>query len=291
MDDLLEAVRQKAADEGYTVYGELGREHDADVWYLARERASGKLVAMRLHTEQVGPGGHKDYALEVANELNGSVSVGLAECPSCHTPVRRWGRFCTRCGANLADSGQALSPGERQDLLERVRKEAADLYEILGEMPWSGGGAVFFALERATGRLVRLRIKSEGGADVLGETRALMPLVERVNAGYLTSIQPAVPPEPPSVLRAAAPPSPTPFPRAVPAVPPVSGPQVGLPSPPVIPPPAVAIPAPPPKPPRQAPKAPPKSRIDWGAPFSTRERLLLGVIVVLALVLAGLVLS
>lgn len=292
MDQLLSAVRQAAGD-GYTVYGELGREHDADVWYLARDLAAGSLVAMRLYTEQIGPSGRREYALEVARELNASVSVGMSDCPACGTPMRRWGRFCTRCGASLADGDQSDVPAERERQLAHIREEAGDVYDVLGEMPWSGGGAVFFALERSSGRLVRLRVTS---GDRLAETKALMPFSARVTAGYMTSMMPGLPPPPTGPLFAAASPpeTPPPVPRITGAVPP----PAAVPGRSAAAPPALSIPVPPPHaraparttPADAIPAVPVPDRAVvagatvWAAPLSAREWLLLAVIAVLVLV-------
>jgi hypothetical protein len=301
MDELFAAVQQ-AAGAGYQVYGELGREHQDDIWYLARDTETSRLVAMRLYAEKVAADGHREYGLEVARELSSAVSIGMGECPKCAMPVRRWGRFCTRCGANLADSGPDSSPGDREALLALVRREAGDLYEILGEMPWSGGGQVFFALEKTSGRLVRLRLKNEGGQNRVQETMALMQLGDRLQAGYLTEVR-SEPPQPP------LPPPPPPLPKPSEPAQPIestfqsTGP-VSVPQPDVLPPRRVidAEPQSPhfvePEPwpglviepePRShrgpsAPKTAKAGGTDWQAPLSAREWLLVVVIVGLMLI-------
>jgi hypothetical protein len=187
VDELLRTVRE-AASEYYHVYGELGRESDDEVWYLAKDRSSAKLVALRLRRAGTGPDGKPDYDLSVARELDASVAVGAGDCPACHKQIRRWARFCTNCGVDLAAEGQnPSSPGERAVLLEEVRAAAQGVYEVLGEMPWGGGGGVvYFAIEKATQRLMRLRLKQDTGGFELGETRVLMPLGERLAASYVT---------------------------------------------------------------------------------------------------------
>jgi hypothetical protein len=198
-DELLEQVRQSA--EGFTVYGELGRNSDADIWYLARDQSTETLVALRLELQGQDAAGQPEYSLEVAKELGGQVAMGLGDCPNCKAPLRSYARFCGKCGADLV-RGEELptSPAEQAALLEQVRLAAADYYEVLGQMPWLGGaGVVYFALERESGRLVRLRLRRDQQDYSLGETQALMPL-SRVEAGYATTAMRALepPPSPPS---------------------------------------------------------------------------------------------
>lgn len=188
MDELLQTVRDAAAGE-FEVYGELGREGPDSIWYLARGVTERNLVALRLHLVRSSPGAKPEYDLEVAQELNAAVAVGLGDCPKCKTPIRRWMRFCTQCGADLGLGGQVpTSPTDRAVMLEMVQAAAASEYEVLGEMPWTGGGIVYFALEKKGGRLVRLRLKASDGGYELGLTRALLPLTERISAAYVTSV-------------------------------------------------------------------------------------------------------
>ena len=188
MDELLQTVRDAAAGE-FEVYGELGREGPDSIWYLARGVADQKLVALRLHLVPSAVGAKPEYDLEVAQELNAAVAVGLGDCPKCKTPIRRWMRFCTQCGADLGLGGQLPTTAtDRAVMLEVVRTAAASEYDVLGEMPWTGGGIVYFALEKSGGRLVRLRLKASDGGYELGLTRALLPLAERISAAYVTSV-------------------------------------------------------------------------------------------------------
>lgn len=187
MDELLRTV-QEAASEFYHVYGELGRESADDVWYLGKDRSTARLVALRLRRVGVGPDGKPDYDLSAAQELDGSVSVGAGDCVACRKPLRRWARYCTHCGADLAVKGEnPSSPGARAALLAEVRAAAQGVYDVLGEMPWGGGGGmVYFAVEKATQRLVRLRLRPDDEGFQLGETRVMMPLGDRLAASYVT---------------------------------------------------------------------------------------------------------
>lgn len=191
---LLRQVRATA--EGFEVFGELGRNGDADVWYLGREEGATTLVALRLWRRGGDSGGPPVYSLEVARELDDSVARGAGACPACGAGVRAWARFCGKCGTDLAGLAAApADPAERRALLAQVREAAGGAYEVLGEMPWGGGvGIVYFALEKATGLLVQLRLRPEGEGMALGETHVTVPL-DRLQAGYVT--QTALPPLPP----------------------------------------------------------------------------------------------
>jgi len=198
-DDLLRQVRDTA--EGFDVFGELGRRSDADIWYLSRDRASGALVALRLRQEGLDSRGRPEYSLEIANELDKEVPLGEGECPGCRAPLRSFARFCGKCGADLTTlSRMPATKEERTALLEQVREASAEFYDVVGEMPWGGGaGLVYFALERSTGRLVRLRLRVEGSDFSLGETQTMVALKTRVLAAYTSDVgAPAVPPPEPA---------------------------------------------------------------------------------------------
>ncbi|MDX2057797.1 MAG: hypothetical protein SFV24_08325 [Gemmatimonadales bacterium] len=194
MDPFLSIVRE-VASEYYHVYGELGREGEEDFWYLGRDLSSQKLVALRLRRTGVGADGDPDYDLEVAEQLDASVGGGFGDCRSCGKSLRRWVRFCTHCGADVAAGGQVPSSDDSAAaLFEQVRAAAQGAYEVLGEMPWGdGGGQVYFAIELDTRRLVRLRLRSDDtGGGELAETALAMPLPKRLSAAYVTG---RLPPE------------------------------------------------------------------------------------------------
>lgn len=197
-DPLLEQVRETA--EGFEVFGELGRHSDADIWYLAREEGTEVLVALRLSRKEARPDAPApEYNLEVARELSGQVALGLGDCPRCGAALRAWARFCGKCGADV--SGAAAMPADpeaRADLLEQVREAAGEVYRVLGEMPWAGGGGlVYFALEKESGRLVRLRLQASTEGMALAETRMVVPL-DRLAADYVSEVTlPPVPAPPP----------------------------------------------------------------------------------------------
>jgi TPR repeat protein len=215
-DDLLRAVKEAAAAE-YEILGEMGRGERGSVVYLARERASQKLVALKLRPD----GG--EYELSVVRELDASVPAMGNKCPSCKADLVGWGRFCSHCGKDL--SGTRSGEASREELLKAVQGAAEGEYEVLGEMERSeGGGVVYFARELKSGRLVALRLTREQESDgsesyALGVTQVIKPLVASLGATYAspTSVMQAATAPPP---RAAAPSPRSPQPSAKSPTPP-----------------------------------------------------------------------
>jgi TPR repeat protein len=209
-DDLLRAVKEAAAAE-YDILGEMGRGERGSVVYLSRERASQKLVALKLRPD----GG--EYELSVLRELDASVPAMGNKCPSCKVDLVGWGRFCSHCGKDL--SGTRSGEASREELLKAVQGAAEGEYEVLGEMQRSeGGGVVYFARELKSGRLVALRLTREQESDgsesyALGVTQVIKPLVASLGATYAspTSVMQAASAPP---ARAAAPSTRSPQPAA-----------------------------------------------------------------------------
>jgi TPR repeat protein len=215
-DELLRAVREAAAAE-YDILGEMGRGERGRVVYLARERASDKLVALKLR-----PDGD-EYELSILRELDASVPALRNECPSCKTDLVGWGRFCSQCGKDLSDMRPVDASHDEQ--LRALQAVAEGEYDVLGEMQRSdGGGAVYFARELSSARLVALQLvrepESNGTASyALQVTQLMKPLVASLGATYTTPTSTmqagSVPP-----TRAAAPSPRSPQPTARSATPP-----------------------------------------------------------------------
>lgn len=212
-DDLLRAVKEAAAAE-YEILGEMGRGERGSVVYLSRERASQKLVALKLRPD----GG--EYELSVLRELDASVPAMGNKCPTCKADLVGWGRFCSQCGKDL--SGTRSGEASREELLKAVQGAAEGEYEVLGEMQRSeGGGVVYFARELKSGRLVALRLTREQESDgsesyALGVTQVIKPLVASLGATYAspTSVMQAAN-APPARTAAPSPRSPQPTARSV----------------------------------------------------------------------------
>jgi TPR repeat protein len=180
-DDLLRAVKEAAAAE-FEILGEMGRGERRSVVYLSRERASQKLVALKLRPE----GG--EYELSVLRELDASVPGMSNTCPACHKDIVGWGRFCSHCGRDLSSTRESASSPEQQ--LQAVKRAAEGEYDVLGEMHHAeGGDVVYFARELGSGRLVALRLIREEHGDgtesfALDVTQVIKPLVASLGATY-----------------------------------------------------------------------------------------------------------
>jgi hypothetical protein len=174
-DDLLQAVREASAGE-FEVFGEISRGEDGSVVYLARDLVETRLVVLRLTSS-----GAEDFYLEVVRELDSSVAAPEGLCVSCQSPLREWGRYCTRCGADLWGDPSFSGEWSRQELLQAVKEMAAGQFEILGEIPRAeGGGFVYFGRDVSTGKVAALRLLKED-ADVfsLGQTGLLRRVATR----------------------------------------------------------------------------------------------------------------
>jgi Sel1 repeat/PEGA domain len=191
-DEVLRAVREAAAAE-YDILGEMGRGERGSVLYLARERVSDKLVALKLRPD----GGA--YELSVLRELDTSVPALRNQCPSCKADLVSRGRFCSECGNDLTDARPM--DDSRDEQLRALRNAAKGEYDVLGEMQRSeGGGAVYFARELSSARLVALQLVREPESDgsesyALHVTQLMKPLVASLGATYTT---------PSSTMRAAS---------------------------------------------------------------------------------------
>jgi len=223
---VLEAVQEAVRGE-YEVLGELGRNSAGVVVYLARQLRVAALVALRARPAEGSPSASGEMWLDVLRQLDASTPGPGETCLSCNQAVGSWDRYCGNCGADLtgAAAGGDTSPDQ---LLQAVREAAGERYEVIGEMDRSdGGGNVYFARERSSGKLTALRLRRESSAAhgspqySLGRTTVLKSVAESLgvsHGGPPPRPAPPVKPQAPVVPAAAAvavPPSPpvTPAPQ------------------------------------------------------------------------------
>jgi hypothetical protein len=149
--DPLAAVRREAAAE-FEVFGEIGTVGSSQ-FYLARERASSDLVALRLVPATVG------YALNVHRRLEKSVAGSTAICAGCGSAIASTANRCTQCGRIMSRGSR--TPQERERERERLRTltdATAGAYEFLGEMESSAANSVvYFAKRTSDGAIVAVR--------------------------------------------------------------------------------------------------------------------------------------
>lgn len=164
MPDPISTALIEAVSGDYEVFGELGRRDDGVIVFLARTIVARTLVALVLTPGTAGT--EEEYSLDVLDKLDARVPESPQECSQCHSMLRPWARFCVRCGhdaSGLSASG-SLGPDELRSLAERA---AGDRYELLGELPRSGGGgAVYFGRNRQTGKVAALRLELGGNERV-----------------------------------------------------------------------------------------------------------------------------
>jgi hypothetical protein len=95
---LLAEVREAA--DGFQVFAELGRRSNDDVWFLGRDQATARLVALRLR-ETTDADGTLSRSLEVAHELTEAIPMAGGLCPKCRRKLHDFARFCGKCGVDL----------------------------------------------------------------------------------------------------------------------------------------------------------------------------------------------
>jgi hypothetical protein len=180
-DEVLAAVRELASGD-FEVFGEITRNADGAIAYLARDLTAKRLVMLRLAQSRTVPG---EYLLEVAKDLDASVPPPKDGCPRCGKPLRSWGRFCTNCGLDVWTAPPDAHGRSSEEMLSAVKQAVGERFEILGEMSRAqGGGAVYFARNRATGKIEALRLRPEQGQEYsIGLTNILQRAVDAPSQG------------------------------------------------------------------------------------------------------------
>lgn len=144
----------------FTVLGPLGRDLEGTFAFLACDLSANRLVVLKVARESVesdAPG-----ALNIISQLDASVPPPAGACPVCQTPIAGWDPACSECGADLAGSDAPGNQGLSPDQLLSVVREAAQGYEVLGQMRRAAGGTpVYFARELQAGSIVALRLDAE----------------------------------------------------------------------------------------------------------------------------------
>ena len=173
-EERLAALRGAMAN-GYMLVAVLGQKPGSGGAYLAREDASGELVAAVIDAGRKEP---RNFSFSVLRELDESLPGPTSACPGCGRVINGWTRFCT-CGHDL--SGIAPdSDVERTELEERVRQATAGEYEILGSIAYGGGGgSAYFGQQRDTGAIVAIRVHNDGEFED-GGTRLSLSLTDQL---------------------------------------------------------------------------------------------------------------
>jgi serine/threonine protein kinase len=173
-EERLAALRGAVAN-GYALVAILGQKPGSGAAYLAREDATGDLVAAIIDGRNVEPG---KFSFSVVRELDVSLPGPSSVCPNCGRGIDGWIRLCT-CGQDL--SGVAPeSDADREELEERVRQATAGEYEILGSIAYvTGGGSAYFGQQQDTGDIVAIRVHNDGEFED-GGTRLSLSLTDQL---------------------------------------------------------------------------------------------------------------
>lgn len=159
---VLRAV-QEAVNGEYEVLGELGQNDGGVTVDLARQLRVGVLVALRARPAEGPAGASGEMWLDVLRQLDATTPGPREACVSCGQSVSSWDRFCGHCGTDLTGA-QAGDGTSADQLLQAVRDAAGVRYEVLGQMDRAdGGGNVYFARERGSGKLTALRLRRDAG--------------------------------------------------------------------------------------------------------------------------------
>ena len=160
--DQLRALEQAVGDR-LTVLALMGTDlHEHSEWgsvaFLARENATGALVIAALN-ERIGMSAGYDVTLW--RSLEESLPGPISWCPQCGTEVEGWTRYCS-CGTDLSGIAPSTEK-ERQSLVEQVRQSVAGEFELIGTLPYAGGGGPAYFARRAEGNVVvALRMHADG---------------------------------------------------------------------------------------------------------------------------------
>ena len=160
------AALRQAVGSTFSVIALLGRDLDeqsewGSVAFLAREEATGSLVVAALN-ERLGAG--PGYDVTLWRSLEESIPGPTSWCTQCGTEVQGWTRYCS-CGADLSGIAPGTD-GARLELLEQVRQSVAGEFELLGSLPYAGGGGPAYFARRTEGHaVVALRMHADGTFD------------------------------------------------------------------------------------------------------------------------------
>ena len=160
------AALREAVGTTLTMVALLGSDFNersewGSVAFLAREEATGALVIAALN-ERLGMSA--GYDVTIWRALEESLPGPTSWCSQCGGEVQGWTRYCS-CGADLS----GIAPGTehaKRELYEQVRQSVAGEFELLGSLPYAGGGGPAYFARRTEGRaVVALRMHADGTFD------------------------------------------------------------------------------------------------------------------------------
>jgi serine/threonine-protein kinase len=175
----------------YDILGGLGSADDGASAYLARDRTTQELVALRVQAPASSGG---EPGVTVARTLSSSIPADGRSCLICKVRIGDWRRFCVSCGADLSGVEPDVKDPHTRQLLERVLMASRERLEFLGQVHRSeGGGAVYFGAERGTGRILALDLRRSEQPAGQGDAYSLdvSAILQRHEAAKSTDATPA----------------------------------------------------------------------------------------------------
>lgn len=178
-ESLLAAVRETLT-RSHVILGDIGRDSMGRWALLVRTYDDGQLeIALLKNGTEAGTN-----ELTLHRRLDATIPATDILCPFCDRMLRVWGRHCTRCGRDLSGPVAESLGLTEQELRDLIRDSAGETYEFLGSIQHSDdGGAVYFARETASRRIVALPVEtsSEGTGEQpssVGISGHLLPIRE-----------------------------------------------------------------------------------------------------------------
>lgn len=166
-EDAVWGALARALAGEYEIVARLGLGSGGAPVYLARELITDTLVALRLPRLE-SESSAREFGLEVVRQIDGSLPGIETKCSHCGAALRKWSRFCGRCGNDISGVAPSVEGQSRDTLRQLAREAAAGKYDVIGEMARAeGGGLVYFGRELSSGEVVGLQLEPGPNATLL----------------------------------------------------------------------------------------------------------------------------
>ena len=183
-DDLAWRAILEATQGTHEVLGELARDADGAVAFVARPIENGDYLILNL--EQVsGPGTTRRYSLFHLNKLDETVPAPRITCSVCSALVASGRGTCPACGSAL---GAGIDAPVASDVLLAFHYYVTGQYDLIAEVPVDGAGtAAYLVRSRGQAHYAMLRLALDGAGAPRSHVVDIMPL----NVAGVPIIQPS----------------------------------------------------------------------------------------------------
>jgi serine/threonine-protein kinase len=170
---LLPTVTSMMGD--YELLGELGRDDSGTLVYVAKAHPSGRMVAVDVGQEI--PPGQSRVSATVRFRRSPPVQTSGTVCGRCGAAAPDDATICSVCGNSpLSLSVAAPAGATAVRLMEAASRDVQEQYDLLGVWSDAGpDGAVLFARDRASRRLVTLGVRPDPSGTGTYLIRAIPP--------------------------------------------------------------------------------------------------------------------